>query len=163
MDDKKQRLRTDYGFFLTYRTRWSDNDQYGHVNNAIYYHLFDAVVNTYLIEQCGMDPMKSEHIGLVVSSFCEFFSPVAFPDVLDLGLRVTRLGTSSVTYEVGVFKSKASFQERNEVSDMVCAVGGYTHVFVESASRGSTPMSGVLRSNLMKLAKQTPAPAISKL
>ncbi|KAI6041580.1 thioesterase [Pisolithus marmoratus] len=162
MDDKKRRPRTDYPFFVAYRTRWSDNDQYGHVNNAIYYHLFDAIINTYLTEQCGMDPVKSEHIGLVVSSFCEFFSPVAFPDVLDLGLRVTRLGTSSVTYEVGVFKSKAS-GERSEPSDTACAVGGYTHVFVESTSRRSTPMSGELRSNLMKLAKETPAPIASKL
>ncbi|KAI6014485.1 hypothetical protein PISMIDRAFT_672206 [Pisolithus microcarpus 441] len=163
MDDKKRRLRTDYPFFLTYRTRWSDNDQYGHVNNAIYYHLFDAVVNTYLIGQCGMDPMKSKHVGLVVSSFCEFFSPVAFPDVLDLGLRVSRLGASSVTYEVGVFKSKASSEESNEAPDTACAVGGYTHVFVESTSRRSTQMSGQLRSNLMKLARQSSAPAVPKL
>ncbi|KAL4071823.1 thioesterase [Scleroderma citrinum] len=151
---KKQRLRSDYPFFLSYRTRWSDNDQYAHVNNAIYYHLFDAVVNNYLIDHCGMDPTKSEQIGLVVSSFCEFFSPVSFPDVLDLGLRVTHLGSSSVTYEVGV-----------NAPDTVIpvAVGGYTHVFVESTSRKSTPINAQMKSSLKKLMAHTDATAVSKL
>ncbi|KAL4076689.1 HotDog domain-containing protein [Scleroderma yunnanense] len=174
---KKQRLRSDYPFFLSYRTRWSDNDQYAHVNNAIYYHLFDAVVNNYLIDHCGMDPTKSEQIGLVVSSFCEFFSPVSFPDVLDLGLRVTHLGSSSVTYEVGVFRAKAHTNEDHPASthlqgkresnapDTVIpvAVGGYTHVFVESTSRKSTPINAQMKSSLKKLMAHTDATAVSKL
>ncbi|KIM64635.1 hypothetical protein SCLCIDRAFT_1213137 [Scleroderma citrinum Foug A] len=176
-DHMKRRLRSDYPFFLSYRTRWSDNDQYAHVNNAIYYHLFDAVVNNYLIDHCGMHPTKSEQIGLVVSSFCEFFSPVSFPDVLDLGLRVSRLGTSSVTYEVGVFRAKARpndnhivpacWQRKQEEnpSDTITpvAVGGYTHVFVESTSRKATPIDAKLKSSLMKLMTHTATTAVSKL
>ncbi|TEB26949.1 thioesterase thiol ester dehydrase-isomerase [Coprinellus micaceus] len=142
VNDLKKRNRQDYGYFLEYRTRWSDNDQYSHMNNSIYYHLFDSIVNTYLIEQCGLIPNESPLIGLVVSSYCQFFAPVGFPEVLDLGLRVNKLGSSSVTYEVGVFS-------RGE--DQPAAVGGYTHVFVGSESRKSTPMATGTREGLSKL------------
>ncbi|PCH37596.1 thioesterase [Wolfiporia cocos MD-104 SS10] len=138
----KSRKRSDYIYFLSYRTRWSDNDQYSHVNNSVYYHLFDSVVNTYLIAHCRLSPTKSPLIGLVVSSFCEFYSPISFPDVVDLGLRVAKLGKSSVTYEVGVFKEGESAPS---------AVGGYTHVFVESRSRKSAPMSEEMRDGLLRL------------
>jgi len=128
------------------------------MNNSIYYHLFDSIVNTYLIEHCGLDPKTSPLIGLVVSSFCQvrllffilaasyrqhqFFAPVGFPQVLDLGLRVSKLGNSSVTYEVGVFVKG---------EDKVAAVGGYTHVFVGSESRKSMPMASQTRNGLAKL------------
>ncbi|KAJ3572984.1 hypothetical protein NP233_g2720 [Leucocoprinus birnbaumii] len=138
----KQRSRDDYCYFLTYRTRWSDNDQYSHMNNSIYYHLFDSIVNTYLIQHCSLVPAKSELIGLVVESHCQFFAPVAFPDVLDLGLRVNKLGTSSVEYEVGVFI---------EGKEEPAAVGGYTHVFVGSESRKSMPMASATKEGLQKL------------
>ncbi|KAF5387056.1 hypothetical protein D9615_001799 [Tricholomella constricta] len=138
----KARRRSDYAFFLPYRTRWSDNDQYSHINNSIYYHLFDSIVNTYLIEHCGLQPNKSPLIGLVVSSFCQFFVPLSFPQVLDLGLRVNKLGTSSVTYEVGVFE---------EGKDAPAAVGGYTHVFVESQSRKSMAMGAETKAGLQKI------------
>ena len=112
---------------------------YAHLNNSIYSFLYDSIINTYLIEHCGLDPhgrsinangsssldRKSDQllqqIGLVVSSSADFFGSVSFPDVLDLGLRVTKLGTSSVTYEVGVFKKG---------EESVKVVGGFTHVFV---------------------------------
>ncbi|KAI0923108.1 hypothetical protein AcV5_009925 [Taiwanofungus camphoratus] len=119
----KTRRRSDYVYFLSYRTRWSDNDQYSHINNSVYYHLFDSIVNTYLISYCKLSPTTSKSIGLVVSSFCHFFSSLSFPSVLDLGLRVNKLGTSSVGYEVGVFE---------EGQDVPSAVGGYTHVFTDS-------------------------------
>ncbi|KAF8653650.1 hypothetical protein AX16_003802 [Volvariella volvacea WC 439] len=146
MADKeaRNRRRSDYVFFLTYRTRWSDNDQYSHMNNSIYYHLFDSIVNTYLIEECDLQPNKSPLIGLVVSSFCQFFSPVSFPEVLDLGLCVTKLGNSSVTYEVGVFP---------QGKDMPAAVGGYTHVFVDSQSRKSREIAHEVRNGLVKLVR----------
>ncbi|KIK81708.1 hypothetical protein PAXRUDRAFT_832676 [Paxillus rubicundulus Ve08.2h10] len=164
INNKKQRQRSDYPFFLSYRTRWSDNDQYAHINNAVYYQLFDAVINTYLIEHCALDPTKSEQIGLVVSSFCEFFSALSFPDVLDLGLRVTSLGKSSVTYEVGVFKVRSSDTgvSDNLTSDAPTAVGGYTHVFVESTSRKSAAISERMRAGLLELVTQT-AVGVSKL
>lgn len=100
---------------------------YGHLNNSIYAFYFDSIINTYLIQNCGLDPARKNkdsghhQIGLVVSSYCDYFASVSFPDVLDLGLRVVKLGSSSVTYEVGVFK-------RGE--DDVKVVGGFTHVFV---------------------------------
>ncbi|CAL1709379.1 unnamed protein product [Somion occarium] len=138
----KQRRRSDYGYTLSYRTRWSDNDQYAHVNNSVYYHLFDSIINTYLITHCGLTPPNSALIGLVVSSFCQFFSPLSFPAVLDLGLRVNMLGKSSVNYEVGVFE---------EGKDVPSAVGGYTHVFVENKSRKSAAMDDTLKAGLVKL------------
>ncbi|KAL1969731.1 hypothetical protein VTN77DRAFT_8284 [Rasamsonia byssochlamydoides] len=142
LEAKKRRTRQDYPFHLEYRTRWSDNDMYGHLNNSIYAFLFDSIINTFLITYCGLDPYnrntnnndkntpqplsdldsQSTQIGLVVSSYCDYFASVSFPDVLDLGLRVTKLGSSSVTYEVGVFKCG---------EESVKAVGGFTHVFVE--------------------------------
>ncbi|KIM47442.1 hypothetical protein M413DRAFT_439107 [Hebeloma cylindrosporum] len=140
----KTRTRADYVYFLDYRTRWSDNDQYAHMNNSIYYHLFDSIVNTYLIEKCGQDPTSSPLIGLVVSSYCQFFAPLGFPQILDLGLRVNKLGNSSVTYEVGVFE---------QGKDSPAAVGGYTHVFVGSVSRKSTPMAERTKEGLLKLLK----------
>ncbi|KAF8061477.1 thioesterase thiol ester dehydrase-isomerase [Lyophyllum atratum] len=140
--DLRTRRRSDYVYLLSYRTRWSDNDQYSHVNNSIYYHLFDSIVNTYLIEHCGLQPNKSPLIGLVVTSFCQFFAPLSFPQVLNLGLRVNKLGSSSVTYEVGVFE---------EGKDSPAAVGGYTHVFVESQSRKSTAMSAETKAGLQRL------------
>lgn len=120
----------------------SDNDQYSHINNSVYYHLFDSVVNAYLITQCGLQPTKSHLIGLVIASYCQFYAPLSFPAVLDLGLRVNHLGGSSVAYEIGVFE---------EGAENPSAVGGYTHVFVESVSRKSTRMDDAVRSGQAKL------------
>ncbi|EIN13817.1 Thioesterase/thiol ester dehydrase-isomerase [Punctularia strigosozonata HHB-11173 SS5] len=145
----KARIRSDYSYFLSYRTRWSDNDQYGHINNALYYHFFDSIINAYLVEHCGQNPTSSPLIGLVVSSSCTFFSPLSFPAVLDLGLRVTKLGKRSATYEVGVFE---------EGKSQPSAVGGYTHVFVDSATRKSVAMDSAgsaLRVGLEKLLEST--------
>jgi acyl-CoA thioester hydrolase len=112
------------------------------VNNSIYYHLFDSIVNTYLIQHCGLSPQASRTIGLVVSSHCSFFAPVAFPDVLELGLRATKLGNSSVVYEVGVFRDGEAGPN---------AVGGYTHVFVHSENRKTAKIEGPVREGLEKL------------
>ncbi|KAI0790843.1 thioesterase [Abortiporus biennis] len=153
-NELKSRQRSDYPFFLSYRTRWSDNDQYSHINNSIYYHLFDSIINTYLIQHCQLSPTNSPRIGLVVSSFCQFFFPASFPAVLDLGLRVTTLGKSSVAYEVGVFE---------EGKDTPGAVGGYTHVFVDSVSRQSAEMTQDMRAGLRKLLPQDEASVKPKL
>ncbi|KAI4093127.1 MAG: hypothetical protein LQ344_003110 [Seirophora lacunosa] len=124
--DLRSRRRGDYPFHLTYRTRWSDNDMYAHLNNSVYGHLFDSIINAYLITRCGLHPPTSPRIFLAVSTTAAFFAPVAFPAVVDLGLRVTKLGTSSVTYEVGVFE---------EGADEVRCVGGFVHVCVEKGTR----------------------------
>ena len=117
---------------------------YDHMNNSIYYFLFDSIVNSYLISHCALDPPTSTQIGLVVHSHCNYFSPTGFPALLDLGLRVNKLGKSSVTYEIGVF-------ERGE--DGVKAVGEFVHVFVHRESRrpAKEGMSMQLRKGLERL------------
>ncbi|KAH7083826.1 HotDog domain-containing protein [Paraphoma chrysanthemicola] len=144
MEALKARRRNDYRFELEYRTRWSDNDMYHHLNNSIYYFLFDSVVNTYLIKHCALHPPTSSQIGLVVHSHCDFFAPIEFPAVVDLALRVNKLGKSSVTYEIGVF-------ERGQ--DEVKAVGEFIHVFVDRESRrpGKTGMANDLKTGLERL------------
>lgn len=82
----------------------SDNDVYHHMNNSVYSFLIDSITNAYLIEHCGLKPASSQQIGLVVSSYCDYFGSVAYPALLSLGLRVVKLGKSSVLYEVGVFE-----------------------------------------------------------
>ncbi|KAI4230120.1 MAG: hypothetical protein L6R36_000233 [Xanthoria steineri] len=129
----KSRRRSDYPYQLDYRTRWSDNDMYHHINNSIYNFLFDSIINTYLITHCSLHPPTSPQIFLAVSTSCSYFAPISFPAVIDLGLRVTRLGKASVRYEVGVFERGA---------EDVRAVGGFVHVFVERGS-GETVRGGI--------------------
>ncbi|CAL8574523.1 hypothetical protein XPA_000480 [Xanthoria parietina] len=128
----KSRRRSDYPYQLDYRTRWSDNDMYHHVNNSIYNFLFDSIINTYLITHCSLHPPTSPQIFLAVSTACTYFAPISFPAVIDLGLRVMKLGTASVTYEVGVFERGA---------EDVRAVGNFVHVFVERGG-GKTVRGG---------------------
>lgn len=120
----------------------SDNDQYAHMNNAIYYHLYDSVVNDYLANHCDVRGPSSPVIGLVVSSFSDFYRPLRYPQVVELGLRVSKLGKSSVTFEVGVFE---------EGVESAAAVGGYTHVFVGNGNRKAVNMSKEIREGLEKL------------
>ncbi|KAB2581079.1 putative thioesterase family protein [Lasiodiplodia theobromae] len=140
----KARRRSDYKFHLEYRTRWSDNDMYDHMNNSVYYFLFDSVVNTYLIQHCALHPPTSSQIGLVVHSHCDYFAPLGFPAVADLALRVNKLGKSSVTYEIGVFERGI---------EEVRAVGEFVHVFVDRDTRkpGTNGMSENLRQGLEKI------------
>ncbi|KAF2735790.1 Thioesterase/thiol ester dehydrase-isomerase [Polyplosphaeria fusca] len=144
LDALKTRRRSDYKFELEYRTRWSDNDMYSHLNNSVYYFLFDSIVNTYLIRHCALDPPTSPHIGLVVHSHCDYLAPIGFPAVVDLALRVNKLGKSSVTYEIAVF-------ERGH--DDARAVGEFVHVFVDRNSRkpGLQGMADNLKDGLNKL------------
>ena len=117
---------------------------YHHMNNSVYYYLFDSVVNTYLINHCSLHPPTSSQIGLVVHSHCDYLAPIEFPAVVDLALRVNKLGKSSVTYEIGVFEAG---------QDEVKAVGEFVHVFVDRDSRrpGKTGMAGELKQGLEKL------------
>ncbi|KAI8582341.1 hypothetical protein K450DRAFT_228533 [Umbelopsis ramanniana AG] len=125
------RSRNFYRQFLPIQTRWSDNDQYGHVNNSVFYHYIDTAVNNYLIDKCDLQPLSiTSPIGLVVTSSANFFKPVSFPAVIEAGLAVTKIGKSSVTYKVGIF-------ERG--SQQASVVGGFTHVFVEPKHRKPVP------------------------
>ena len=135
--------RTAYRHFLAIPTRWMDNDVYRHVNNVVYYSYFDTAVNHYLIEQDVLDIERSPVIGLVVETACQYFAPIAFPDIVNVGLRVGKLGTSSVRYEIGIF--------RND-EDSASAQGHFVHVYVERASNRPTALPGDLRAALEKIA-----------
>jgi acyl-CoA thioester hydrolase len=135
-------LRDTYRHFQAIPTRWADNDVYGHVNNVVYYSFFDTVVNQYLIEQRALDFEKSAVIGLVVETQCEYFAPISFPDVVHAGLRVAKLGNSSVRYEIGLFRN-----EENAAS----AQGHFIHVYVDRASRRSTAVPADMRAALEKI------------
>lgn len=123
-------------------TRWMDNDAYGHVNNVVYYSFFDTAVNAHLIEAGVLDIEASPAIGLVVETGCRYLAPIAFPDRVDAGVRVTRIGTSSVTYEIGLFRN-------DEAS--ASAVGHFTHVYVDRATRRPTPIPAPVRAALEAL------------
>ena len=134
--------RDTFRHFQAIPTRWADNDVYGHVNNVVYYSFFDTVVNQYLIEQRALNLETSTVIGLVVETQCEYFGPISFPDVVHAGLRVAKIGNSSVRYEIGLF--------RNE-EDTASAQGYFVHVYVDRASRRSTPVPAGMRLALEKL------------
>ncbi|MHA6265104.1 acyl-CoA thioesterase [Arenibacterium sp. CAU 1754] len=113
--------RADYVDFYPIQTRWMDNDMYGHMNNVVHYSLFDTAVNGWLISKGLLDPMNSTSYGLVVETGCRYFGEMAFPDVVTAGLRVAKLGGSSIRFEVGLF--------RND-EDAASAEGFFVHVYV---------------------------------
>ncbi len=127
-------------------TRWMDNDVYGHVNNVVYYSYFDTVINTWLIRHAGLDIHAGAQIGLCAESNCRFLAPLAFPDVVDAGLRVERLGRSSVRYGIGLF---------TEGVETPAAEGWFVHVFVDRESRKSVAIDGRMREALQSLLVET--------
>ena len=131
-----------YRHFLTIPTRWMDNDVYGHVNNVVYYSFFDTVVNKFLIEQSQLDYSKGKVVGLVVETKCQYFAPIAFPDVVVAGIKVAHIGTSSVRYEIGLFKND---------EDKPAAEGHFVHVYVTRSTNKPTPLSSEMRSILEKI------------
>ena len=134
--------RDRYRHFRLITTRWMDNDAYQHVNNVVYYSYFDTVVNHYLIEQGALDIVSSPVIGLVVETRCNYFSPLTFPETVHAGLRVAKLGTSSVRYEVGLF--------RND-DPLAAAQGHFVHVYVERATNKPAALPAALRTALEPL------------
>ncbi|MGA0882418.1 MAG: acyl-CoA thioesterase [Burkholderiaceae bacterium] len=138
----KSLLRSDFPHFQVIPTRWMDNDVYGHVNNVVYYSYFDTVVNQRLIERGLLDLQSSEVVGLVVETSCSYFASIAFPDVVHAGLRVARLGNSSVRYEVGLFKND---------DPQICAAGHFVHVYVDRATQRPVPIPEALRLDLAGL------------
>ena len=134
--------RKDYKCFYPISTRWMDNDVYGHINNVTYYSYFDSTVNKYLIENAELDIFNSKIVGYVVNSNCNYLASLSFPDEIETGLRVNRIGNSSVTYGIGVFKKGES-----EVSDY----GEFTHVFVNRSENKSTLILIKIRGALEKL------------
>jgi len=134
--------RTAYHYFRRIPTRWMDNDVYGHVNNVVYYSYFDTVVNAYLVHEGGLDIESGQVIGLCVESHCRYLSSVAFPDVLDAGLRVAKIGRSSVRYEVGIFRAG---------DKTAAAQGHFVHVFVDRETRRPVELPDRMRAALTRL------------
>lgn len=141
--DRKQPQRDDYRVFYPITTRWSDNDIYGHVNNVVYYAYFDSVANRFLIDEGGLDIDDGSIVGYVVNSGCDYLSPVAYPDALEGGLRVDRLGNSSVQYGIGIFKAG---------EDSPSACGHFVHVFVDRATNQPVPIPRAIRTALEGIA-----------
>jgi acyl-CoA thioester hydrolase len=135
--------RSAYPHFRRILTRWMDNDVYGHVNNVVYYSYFDTVVNAYLVKEGGLDIESSPVIGLCVESQCRYLAPVKFPDLLDVGLRVAKIGRSSVRYEIGIFRAGES---------SAAAQGHFVHVFVDRATRRPADLPERMRAALTRLA-----------
>ncbi len=135
-------VRTEFRHFEPVSTRWNDNDIYGHLNNAIHYMLFDTAVNRWLIETAGCDPRRDAAIGLVVHSACDYFAELAYPDALEVGIRVGRLGNSAVDYRLALFRVG---------HDRAAAAGAFTHVYVDRETRRPQPIGPVLRQQLMRL------------
>ncbi len=124
-------LRAAFARFMAMATRWSDNDAYGHLNNVVYYALFNSAVNAVLVDAGLLDPASSPVVGLVVESNCRFYASLTYPEPAEVGVAVERLGRSSVRYRLAVFKAGA--QE-------AAAAGGYTHVYVERATNRPVPI-----------------------
>jgi len=134
--------RTAYRVFRSIGTRWMDNDAYGHVNNVVYYSWFDTAVNAYLIEQGVLDIEHGETIGLVIETQCNYFSPLAFPQTVEAGIRVATLGSSSVRYEVGLFAQGDALS---------AARGHFVHVYVNRHTRRPTALPIKLKNVLETL------------
>jgi len=138
----KAEPRGAFAHFRTITTRWADNDAYGHINNVVYYSYFDTVVNAFLIEHGLLEIGKSPAIGLVVETSCRYFSSLAYPDVVHAGLRVAKLGGSSVRYEIGIFGND---------EPLTAARGHFVHVYVDAATRRPVPLPEPLRAALEPL------------
>lgn len=136
-------VRDDFPTFLPLSTRWADMDAYGHVNNMVFYSYIDTAVTEYLVRVGGHDKETSPAIGLVVESGCKYFKPLAFPGIVDCGVRVAKLGRSSVRYEVGMFAADDAEP---------AALGFFVHVFVDRESMRPTDMPPNIRGALAALA-----------
>ncbi len=134
--------RHQFRHFRSISTRWMDNDVYGHVNNVVYYSFFDTAVNQYLIEEGGLEIDRSESFGVVVESMCRFHRSLSFPDPVEAGIRVTRIGASSVRYAIGIFRPG---------DPVALADGHFVHVYVDRASRRPSPVPARVRAALERL------------
>ena len=133
------KTRDQFKFFLDIQTRWADNDIYGHVNNVTYYSYFDTAANALLIQKTGFDIHKAKAIGLVVDSACSFLQELSFPEIIQEGVAIGKIGTTSLRYELAIFK-----QGQNQAS----AQGHFVHVFVDRETRKTVPISETVREVL---------------
>ncbi|MDP9801966.1 MULTISPECIES: acyl-CoA thioesterase [Acinetobacter] len=135
------KTRDQFKFFLDIQTRWADNDIYGHVNNVTYYSYFDTAANALLIQKTGFDIHQSQSIGLVVDSACSFFQELSFPEIIQVGVAIGKIGNTSLRYELAIFK---------QGQDQSSAQGHFVHVFVDRETRKTVPISESTRDVLEK-------------
>lgn len=124
--DPRALRRSDFPEIQRVTTRWADNDMYGHLNNAVYYELFDSVLNAWLIRETGTDETSTSTLGVVAESSCRFYAELAYPNPIDVGVRVERIGTKSVTFAFGLFA---------DGSDDIAAHGLWAQVYIDRAGR----------------------------
>ena len=139
--------RQHYGWWTRIASRWADCDAYGHVNNAIYYSWFDTAVNAHLVEQGALDPASGDVVGVVVETGCRYHAPISFPEPVEIGLRVERVGETSVAYALGVFRAG---EER------AAADGRFVHVYVERAAMRPVPVPEAVRRAVLPLTPDRP-------
>ncbi|GAA3529335.1 thioesterase family protein [Aeromicrobium panaciterrae] len=137
-------LRTDFPTLRTISTRWEDEDVYGHVNNVVYYSFFDTAVNGFLIDATGTDIRKLDAIGLVVETQCTFMRSLAFPDDVQAGIAVTKMGNTSIVYRIGLFQGD---------TDEPAAIGQFVHVYVDAATRKVTRVPQSIKDAVEPLAR----------
>lgn len=146
MSERPARLaRSAFRLFRPIATRWMDNDAYGHVNNVHYYSYFDSAVNGWLIEQGLLDFRDSRVIGLVVETGCTYFESVSFPEPLEAGIAVARLGRSSVRYEIGIFRVGG---------EQAVAQGHFVHVYVDRATQRPVEIPAATRAALSTILRE---------
>ncbi|BCX73563.1 acyl-CoA thioesterase [Acinetobacter bereziniae] len=133
------KLRDQYAFIFPIQTRWADNDIYGHVNNVTYYSYFDTAANALLIQKADFDIHQSPIIGLVVNSSCDFFQELTYPEIIEVGVAISKIGNASLTYDLAIFK-----QGQPQAS----AQGQFVHVFVSRKTKKSTPIPQDMRDAL---------------
>jgi acyl-CoA thioester hydrolase len=143
MSDRGEPLtRADFAVFRRITTRWDDEDVYGHVNNAAYYAFFDTAVNGYLIEATGTDIRRLPAVGLVVETGCVYRRELGFPEPVEVGLAVARVGTSSIVYRLGLFQGESA---------QAAAEGRFVHVYVDQSTREVTPVPDEIREAVRPL------------
>ena len=134
--------RKDFKKFIEITTRWEDNDSYRHINNVVYFSFFDTAVNQNLIEKGVLDVESSSVVGLVVDNHCQYFDSISFPDKVTVGISVIKIGSSSVQYSLGIFKN---------TTIEICALGKFTHVYVDRVTNRPVPIPSEIRSVLVEL------------
>jgi acyl-CoA thioester hydrolase len=139
--DPRRMTRAHFDYVVSATTRWSDNDMYGHLNNAVYYELFDSAINEWLISGAAIDVMALPELGVVAESGCRFFQEVEYPGKLDVGVRIERIGRSSITYALGLFAA-----EREDLA----ALGHWVHVYIDRVSRSPVPVPAAVRELLVR-------------
>ena len=131
--------RQNYTFLLPIQTRWADNDMYGHVNNVTYYSYFDTAANVLLLQHAGLNPQTSPMIGLVVDSACSFLAELSYPEIIEVGVAISKIGNSSLRYDLAIFKQGQT---------TAAAQGHFVHVFVDRQTRKSTSIPQDMRDAL---------------